>query len=181
MLEFSFMQNLFILGIKHSGKTTFARLLANRLNVPSIDSDDLVLDVISPLTVRDYYKEFGKVSFQEKEIETVRAYIESQEKPFIMSMGGGAADNLGLIEVMKSNGLLIYLKRPECEMLPVILKHGLPAFLDPDDVEGSFRAMYERRNSIYEEIADKTVDMGSYRDRRETLKSLIEQLGGIIG
>ena len=37
-------------------------------------------------------------------------------------------------------------------MLPVILRHGVPAFLDPDDLQGSFHALYQRRDAIYREI-----------------------------
>ena len=35
------------------------------------------------------------------------------------------------------------MRRKEKEMLPVILKHGIPAFLDPEDLEGSFHRLYQ--------------------------------------
>ena len=174
------MQNLFIAGIKHSGKTTFARLLAKRLELESVDSDDLVLRRIAPLSIREYYAKEGKESFMRTELDAIKEFVSTQESAFIMSLGGGASDNSELIEYIRENGKLIYLRRKEKEMLPVILKHGIPAFLDPEDLEGSFHRLYQKRDGIYRTIADKTVDMGCYRDREETLESLIEQLEDII-
>lgn len=174
------MENLFILGIKHSGKTTFARLLAERLNLKSVDSDDLVKEEIKPLSIRDYYKKEGSAGFKRKEFEAVSLYLENTKGPVIMSLGGGASDNDELIDLLKKNGKLIYLKRKEEEMLPVILKHGIPAFLDEDDLPGSFHRVYKRRDEIYSRISDKTVDMGPYRDRIETLECLIQDLGDLV-
>ena len=52
-------------------------------------------------------------------------------------------------------------------MLPVILKHGVPAFLDPDDIEGSFHEVYERRDAMYRKVADLIIDLGPYGDKAE--------------
>ena len=51
--------NLFFVGIKHSGKTTFASRIASRLLVESSDSDDLILNTLGGESVRDYYKREG--------------------------------------------------------------------------------------------------------------------------
>lgn len=174
------MQNLFILGIKHSGKTTFARLLANHLSLTSIDSDDLILNSIAPFTVREYYKKFGSDEFKKQEYASVKRFIREQDHPFIMSLGGGACDNKALIELLKENGKLIYLRRNEEEMLPVILKHGIPAFLDENNLKSSFHEVYERRDKAYSSLADKIIEMGPYRDRGETLSMMINALGDFI-
>ena len=113
------MENLFILGIKHSGKTTFARLLAEKLNLPFVDSDDLILKSIAPVSVREFYKQNGEKAFKKVEAESVKNYVSSITRTFVMSLGGGASDNDELIEIVKGNGRLIYLVRPEEEMLAV--------------------------------------------------------------
>ena len=61
-------------------------------------------------------------------------------------------------------------------MLPVILKHGIPAFLDKDNLESSFHEVYVKRDSIYTEEADLIIDMGPYRDKAETAEMVIEKL-----
>lgn len=169
------MARLYFTGIKHSGKTTQARLAASLLSIPYADSDDLVLSLTGAESVREYFKEHGKDKFMEAEREALSAFLNNNDS-FILSLGGGAADNAPLMQLMKKTGKIIYLKRNENEMLPVILKHGMPAFLDPEDVEGSFHKVYARRDAVYSEAADLVVDLGPYRDKEETARMLVEKL-----
>ncbi len=166
------MVKLYFTGIKHSGKTTQARLAAERLSLPFADADDLILSRIEEPTVREFYRNNGKKAFMEKELEAVREYAENHDS-FILSLGGGASDNTPLMDFMKETGRIIYLKREESGMLPVILKHGVPAFLDPDDIESSFHKIYTERDTIYSSYADLTVDLGPYRDKAETSDTLL--------
>lgn len=170
------MENLFITGIKHSGKTTFARILSSVTGIPFFDSDNLISDIITPLSIRDFYSRYGKDEFMKKEIQAVLSLIEKEKNPFILSLGGGASDNTQLMEVLKKNGRIIYLKRRKEDMLPVILKHGIPSFLEKDDLEGSFYSIYEKRNKIYEQYADKIIDLGPYRDKKETVMDFLDEL-----
>ena len=55
--------NLFFVGIKHSGKTTFAKRISSRLSLPSFDTDDLILLSLNGESVRDFYKREGKEAF----------------------------------------------------------------------------------------------------------------------
>ena len=168
------MVKLFFTGIKHSGKTTQAKLAASLLSLPYADADDIILSRIDT-TIREFYTEHGKEAFMKKELEAVREYIQNHQE-FILSLGGGASDNTELMELMKNSGKIIYLKRNESEMLPVILKHGLPAFLDKDDIEGSFHKVYAKRDAIYTAMADFIVDLGPYRDKAATSEMLVEKL-----
>ena len=161
------MARFFFVGIKHSGKTTQARLVSALAGLSFKDADDLVLETLSGESVREAYRREGKEAFMGRELEAVRRYIEKNDG-FILSLGGGAADNTPLMDLMKRSGKIIYLMRKEEEMLPVILKHGIPAFLDSNDLEGSFHAIYERRDRIYREYADLLIDLGSYGDKEET-------------
>ncbi len=168
--------HIFISGIKHSGKTTFARLLADKYKRPFIDSDDLVLEKIKPYSVREYYQKYGKGHFMAMEEEAVKEFLNGSNGMFFLSLGGGACDNNGLMDLVKKNGKLIYLVRDEKDMLDVILRHGRPAFLDPKDLNGSFHKLYLERDEKYRSYADLVIDMGPYRDRIETLDMLVKKL-----
>ena len=93
-----------------------------------------------------------------------------------LSLGGGAADNMALMDLLKESGSIIYLRRDEKDMLPVILKHGIPAFLDPDDLEGSFSRIYRERDGVYRRYADLVIDLGSYGEREAAADRVIEAL-----
>ncbi len=168
--------NLFFTGIKHSGKTTFARLIAIDCNYAFSDSDDLITPKIYPLSIREFYKENGKEAFMALEFECVKAYIESQNTPFILSLGGGASDNTPLMEELRKNGKLVYLQREDEDMLPIIVELGIPPFLDENNVKGSFHELYERRDRIYRNFADTVINLGAYGDKNEKKLEIIKTL-----
>lgn len=170
------VKNLFFVGIKHSGKTTFASRSAQLLSVPFSDSDELIKAIIEGESVRDYYRREGKEAFMEKEYAATKSFIEKEKPFFILSLGGGASDNTPLMELLKEKGAIIYLNRKEEDMLPVILKHGIPAFLDKDDPASSFHALYEKRDKIYRDFADITIDLGPYGDKDETEEYILSVL-----
>ena len=156
------------MGLKHSGKTTFASMHSGRTSLLFADADYLVMKMIRPLSVRDFYRTRGKTAFQEIEYEAVDDFLLSIDKPFVMSLGGGASDNDRLLRRIRKEGHLIYLHRREDDMLPVILKDGIPPFLDENDPMGSFHELFSRRDRIYRENADLIIDLGPYRDMDDT-------------
>lgn len=170
------MERLFFVGIKHSGKTTFAKRMAKRYGYLFVDADDLIVNALKGESIRDFYKREGKEAFMCLEAVVIKEFLDAENKSIVLSLGGGASDNKPLMEALKKNGKVIYLTRREEEMLPVILKHGIPAFLDPNNLESSFHEIYKRRDLIYREWADEVVDLGTYRDRDETEAYLYDTL-----
>ena len=95
------MARLFFVGIKHSGKTTQARLVSKLTGLAFKDADDLVLETLSGESIRDVYRREGKEAFMERELSSVATFIDANSS-FILSLGGGAADNTRLMDLMKS-------------------------------------------------------------------------------
>ncbi len=168
-------KNLIFTGIKHSGKTTQARLVSTFLSLPFYDLDDLV-EKKTGMSVRDYYREKGKEAFMAEELSSYLSLVEGEKNTFVLSLGGGAADNESLMEKVKDGNYIIYIKRPEEVLLRKILKNGIPPFLDEKDPEGSFHTIYEKRSGIYEKYADLSIYLGEYRDKRETAIKILERL-----
>ena len=82
-----------------------------------------------------------------------------------------------LLERIREEGKLIYLHRSEKDMLPVILRDGIPPFLDENDPEKSFHELYVRRDRIYRENADLLIELGPYGDMDETYRMISRRLG----
>lgn len=167
------MIKLFFAGIKHSGKSTFAKLVAESLSISFADSDDLVLKRIHSDSIRSFYKKYGKERFMEEEYNAIKSYKEDNA---VIALGGGVSDNAKLLALIKNEGKLIYLKRDEKDMLPVILEDGIPPFLDKDNPEKSFHDLYTKRDRIYNEHADLIIDLGPYGDKDKTLKLILAKL-----
>ena len=160
--------NLFITGLKHSGKSTFAPMLAKRMSAVCADSDDLILSSLKLDSIREFYRNEGKERFMEEEARCVKSFCESHKDGFILSLGGGAADNTGLMDYMKSEGKIVYLVRDERILLERILKKGVPPFLDQNDISGSFHRIYTSRDAVYRKYASLIITLGEYGDKEET-------------
>ncbi len=170
-------KNIIFSGIKHSGKSLFAQLVASRVELPSYDLDDLINENIKEETIREFFIKNGKDKFQIEERRAYNSLLSSKPSPFVLSLGGGAADNTLLMDTIKNdNNYIIYLRRGEDLILKKILEKGIPPFLDKNDVSASFHELYIRRDRIYSDYADVSVDLGSYSDKAEKTELIIKSL-----
>lgn len=167
--------NFFFTGMKHSGKTTFAKRFAAAKGLLWADSDDLILQNISPLSVREFYKQNGKEAFLIEERKAVEEFIKNNNN-FVLSLGGGVCDNTPLMDLMKENGKLIYLTRDEELIFEKIKQKGLPPFLDSDNPRKIFHELFLRRDTIYRQYMDLEIALGPYRSKDETEKLVIDIL-----
>ena len=146
-----------------------AKLVSEMIAAECSDADALALPLLGGFSVREFYRASGKDAFMEKEYEAVRNYAESHSS-FILSLGGGASDNARLRDYLKTAGKVVYLRRNEEDMLPVILKDGIPPFLDGPQLK------YMERDRKYLDMADLVLELGPYGDKEETAKRILEAL-----
>lgn len=171
------MSILFFCGIKHSGKTSLGRLVAQKAGYRCIDNDDLILTDRPELSsIRELYKNEGKAAFMAQETASLEQYLSSSPQNTIISLGGGACDNKRLISLAKESGTMIYLKVPEEILLKRILKGGVPPFLDPLNVKGSFSELYKSRDALYGKFSDIVIELYTYSDINENAAYLFSRL-----
>ena len=147
---------VFLVGIKHSGKSALGRFASQTIpNATFYDSDDLILERLTPpnTTLRQYYREAGQAAFMEKEYRAVKELIEQLKGGLvIISLGGGACDNGPLISLMQSVGQIIYLQVDAAPLYKRILKGGIP-FLNRDDLR-PHSCPLQQRDAQYRKLSD---------------------------
>lgn len=160
--------NIVLIGLKHSGKSSLARLAAQEFGLAAVDLDDAVADLAraafpdlaavaeNPACVRQLFKTRGKAAFQKLEAEAAAAAAASGGQ--IVATGGGAMENPAVAAAF-AGAAALFLDAPRDALYQRIVRGGLPAFLDPQRPREHFYEIYEQRRRLAQAWADRTVDL----------------------
>jgi shikimate kinase/3-dehydroquinate synthase len=131
-----------------AGKSTRGRELAERIELPFVDVDDLIAEdygaTISELFARD-----GEERFREAEEEWAVAMLDSPRRS-VVALGGGAIESARIREKLRDRAVSVWLEVPVDEAWHRAA--GTPRPLAGDQEE--FRARYDRRRPLYGAAAD---------------------------
>ena len=76
-----------LVGMMGSGKTAIGRNMAERLNVPYVDSD-AEIETAANATISEIFERSGEPFFRDRETEVISRLLQSE--PCVLSTGGGA-------------------------------------------------------------------------------------------
>lgn len=165
----------YIIGVKHCGKSSVGRDLADSLKIPCYDLDHLIEKSVN-MTVRDFYKKNGKQEFQRVETEAL-LLLQQKKTNFICATGGGICDNPEAYKILKRTKN-IYINVNFETVYSRIVKNGVPAFLKSDDPKAEFLTMYTSRTELYKTLGTVEID-GNNRTQHQIsneLQSKLEEL-----
>ncbi len=98
---------IFLIGFMGAGKTTIGRRLANRLGYEFYDTD-LFFEEKYHFTIQRFFEQFGEDKFRELEKDVLHELLQLADKA-VISTGGGTPCFFDNMEVMKRNGLTVYI------------------------------------------------------------------------
>jgi shikimate kinase len=168
--------SIILFGFKNCGKSTIGSLIAKKLKVPFIDTDRLIEEIYqkekqSYLKAHEIFILNSKL-FRNIERKTVLSL--SEIKNVVIATGGGCVLNTKNVKMLKNIGKLVYLKASkELIRKRAFAAERFPAFLDINDKEHSFNEMYEVRKIIYENIADRTIEIDK-KDNETIIEEIID-------
>jgi shikimate kinase len=140
------MESVILCGMPFSGKSTIGKKVAELLSLPFIDTDTLF-----EKPPRVLFQEIGETGFRKREKEILYSL-----KSGVIALGGGSFYFLDVIDHLKSLGEIYYLKT-SFETLFLRIKE-VPAYLDKEDLKGSFEGLYLKRVPVFEKYATKQVN-----------------------
>jgi len=138
--------NLYFVGFMGTGKTTVGHAVAQRMGYQLLDSD-VEIERKAGKSVADIFASEGEPAFREME----RAFIENGHpaQKCVVACGGGLVVQAGMLELLKSKGVIICLHAT----LETILKrtHGSRhrPLLNVEDPMERIRTLYAQREPIY--------------------------------
>lgn len=104
-------QNIVLIGMPSSGKTTVGRILAEKCGKELADTDEYIVKKIG-MPIADFFAKHGEAEFRKIEKETVAGLASTGGK--IIATGGGAVLDAENVCALKQNGVLVFLdRRPE--------------------------------------------------------------------
>lgn len=140
-------KNIVLIGMPGCGKSTIGKILAHKLNYKYIDSD-CCIEEKSGKSIEDLFK-IGENHFREIESEVIREV--SNEKMAVISTGGGVIKNSVNVELLRENGLVVFIDRPIENIASDINMSARPLLK-----EGTVRLyeLYKERYESYKESCD---------------------------
>ena len=156
------LENIVLIGMPGSGKTSVGRELAERLGKAFADVDEQIMESTGR-TPEEIITEEGLSVFRQIETDVLHEIVRSGRGGLVISAGGGIVERDVNRELLRENGNVIYLKRP-IEELPI---DGRPVSQALD-----MKELFERRHSKYELWSDLIIENNS---EHETV-NIVEQL-----
>lgn len=148
------------------GKTTIGKKLAKKLGREFIDSD--VLFTKAHGEIADFFAEHGEAKFREIESEIV---ISQLGNPIVLATGGGAVLNERTRQAF-AVAKVIYLAT-DGKHIGSRLRNGNRPLLK--NGVSDWRAIYEARRGLYEQVADITIDTSS-ASLQKSIEAITEEL-----
>ena len=148
-------QHLVLVGLMGSGKTTVARIVAERLGRRVIDSD-AVIERATGRTVREIFIDEGEDAFRSLESAALIDALSSPVPAVIAAAGGVVLREENRAALKSSNARVVWLCATPALLVARAASGGHRPLLD-DDPAGTLQRMHETRDALYREVADAIV------------------------
>lgn len=167
-----------LVGLPGSGKTTVGRQLARRLQLPFVDSDQVIEQRLR-CSIRDYFEREGEESFRDVE-QTVIDEL-TQAGPCVLSTGGGAVIRPVNRSHMHQRGKVVYLNSSPEELIRRLRHDTSRPLLQVGDPLARLRELHAARDPLYRAAAHFVIETG--RPSVATLVNMIVmqlELAGLV-
>ena len=164
-----------LIGFRGSGKSSVGPLLATRLNMTFVDTDQQI-EKETQQSIADIFAKQGEEYFRKIEAETLQTIYQQENQ--VVATGGGAVLNLQTQSLIQSRGPVVWLQADAETTLKRIQKDQAagttrPALTDLD-FQQEVVTLLERREPIYRDLSDLQID--TVDATPEQIVELIQQL-----
>lgn len=157
------MDKIFILGMPGSGKSTMARYLCSKTKFNYLDLDEEI-EKKSQKSVTEIFRDEGQEYFRSLETKLLKEII-NKEKIFILSTGGGTPCFNKNMELMKKNGITIFLNTSIDTLIERVSRKNKRPLFNSKNIKETINNMFNERIKYYNQSRFSVKD----NDRKEAL------------
>ena len=146
------INNVVLVGLSGSGKSTVGRYLANRLNLPLYDTD-AIIEAEAGRSASEIFASEGEAAFRLRESAVLSAVLA--KSPAVIATGGGIVTVPENTARIRAHAFVVWLDATTSAILTRIAGHRQPRpLLQGDNPYERLEQMRQKRASLYRGIAD---------------------------
>lgn len=150
--------NIFLVGLMGAGKTSVGRLLARRFGKTFYDSDQEI-ERRTGVKIPVIFEIEGEAGFRSREATMLREL--AMLKDIVLATGGGAVLREDNREVLKHNGMVVYLRASLDDLWQRTRHDRNRPLLRTADPRAKLEELFVQRDPLYREVADVIMDTGT--------------------
>lgn len=167
--------NIYLIGMMGSGKSTIGKILSKNLYYKFIDADDFIVEHSEYESINEIFEEKNETVFRTLEKEAMKEL--SKFKKTIVATGGGVILDKENVEIMQANGLVIYLKSSIENLVKRLEDSKDRPLLKDVALKEKLEGLFKEREDSYLEAANLTIDI-SAKDKKDIVDEIIKTLEG---
>jgi shikimate kinase/3-dehydroquinate synthase len=167
--------NIFLVGLMGSGKTTIGRQLAKRLGKRFVDSDHEI-EARTGASIPLIFDIEGEASFRRREADVIRDL--SSQRGIVLATGGGAVLDAGTRARLAERGTVIYLRAHVNSILQRVAHDKNRPLLRTADPRRTLELLTAQREPLYREVAHLVIDTGR-PNVQSMVQTILEQLAAL--
>lgn len=140
------MENIILIGMPGSGKSTIGQLLAEKLDRKFVDADKEISNQAG-MSIPDIFATLGEDVFRQIETDVLRGL--GMKSGLVIATGGGSVTRPENYPLLHQNGKIIWIER-SIELLPTAGR--------PLSQQMKLSDMYHVRKPLYEAFSDVSID-----------------------
>lgn len=164
--------NIILVGMMGAGKTTVGKTLANSLGKDFIDSDHEIQERTG-VKIPVIFEIEGEAGFRKRESEVLTELVKKNN--IILATGGGAVLSQENRQLLKQNGIVIYLRASVNDLYRRTRHDKNRPLLQTQNLFARLHELYTQRDAYYRETAHVIMDSGK-QGVRHLVQKLINKL-----
>ncbi len=165
-------RNVFLVGLMGAGKTTVGRVLARRLGLPFIDSDQEI-EARTGVNIPTIFEIEGEEGFRKREAQVIADL--TQRQALVLATGGGVVLDPDNRACLKSGGRVVYIDVPPESLYERIRHDRNRPLIQVANPLARLKELYAQRDPLYRDVADFVVD-GKRLNTQGVLQWLLKEI-----